>query len=128
MSVMVVDDDPDIREVLSDCLEMEGYDVVEASNGAEALSSLRRGVRPDLIVLDLMMPVMDGWKLGEELKHDPALSSVPVLLTSAVNDLEKAAASIGARACLAKPFALTSFLAAVELFCARRPEPSCLVS
>jgi CheY-like chemotaxis protein len=116
-NVMVVDDDPDIREVLSDCLAMEGYAVVEAANGAEALSCLRRGVRPDLIVLDLMMPVMDGWRFGQELKHDPALSALPVLLTSAVNDLERAAASIGARGCLPKPFALSSFLDAVERHC-----------
>jgi CheY-like chemotaxis protein len=81
-TVMVVDDDPLWREALLDLLALEGIRGMGAANGAEALWSLRRGARPDLVVTDLSMPVMSGWQLLAELLRDPTLASIPVAVVS----------------------------------------------
>jgi CheY-like chemotaxis protein len=81
--ILVVDDDADIREVLSEVLAENGHDVVTASNGREALDLLRRGLLPCMVFLDLMMPVMDGYVFMEERKIDPALSAIPVAVITA---------------------------------------------
>jgi len=77
---MVVDDDPDLRELLFTALADEGFEVVPAANGEEALGLLRT-FRPDVIVLDLMMPVMDGWQFANELKARD--EDIPIVLLSA---------------------------------------------
>ena len=77
--ILVVDDDPDIRDSLREVLEDEGYGTSCVANGREALDFLRSGKRPCVILLDLMMPVMDGWQFLEEQKRDPALAAIPVL-------------------------------------------------
>src|SRR4051812_42751331 len=74
--VLVVDDDPTIRDALHMILEAEGYHVETAANGAEALSCLREGQPPCLIVLDLMMPVLNGWQFRNLQRQDPALSEI----------------------------------------------------
>ena len=106
--VLVVDDDKDIRDLLSDALAAEGYVAVSARHGAEALERLR-DLRPDLILLDLMMPVMDGLAFIAAKKDDPALVDIPVIAMTAAtwNDVE------GAVALLRKPFDLDAFLADV---------------
>jgi CheY-like chemotaxis protein len=81
--VLVVDDDASIRDTIAELLGEEGYQVVVAAHGREALELIRGGVRPQLIVLDLMMPVMDGWQFLEERAADPELSAVPVVVVSA---------------------------------------------
>ena len=82
--VMVVDDDLDIRSALVEALDQEGFQVSEAAHGVEALEKLRQSAQqPDVILLDLMMPVMSGWELWEELKRDPALAKIPVVVLSA---------------------------------------------
>jgi len=111
--VLLVDDDADMRDALMMALDDSGYQVQEATNGVEALEFLRGGGRPSLIVLDLMMPVMDGYTFCEERLRLPELHHVPVLVTSAgVQDarLEQ----LGVSAFLAKPFALKALLDAVE--------------
>ncbi len=85
--VLVVDDEPDIRSILCDVLENEGYVVCGAGNGREALELLRSGERPSLILLDLMMPVMDGWSFLRALRNDEQLAEIPVLVVSASADL-----------------------------------------
>ena len=80
--VLVVDDEAEIRELCRVNLEFEGFEVVEAANGAEALEAVRRQ-RPDLVFLDLMMPGVDGWDVLHELKSDDDLSSIPVILLTA---------------------------------------------
>ncbi len=80
--VMIVDDDPDIREALAQLLEIEGHDVSTAGDGRCALELLR-GRPPDVVVLDLMMPVMDGWEFREAQRKDPRLSAIPVIVISA---------------------------------------------
>jgi CheY-like chemotaxis protein len=82
-TVLVVDDDFDLRQTLREILEDEGYVVDTAANGREALDLLHRSNPPRVVVLDLMMPVMDGWQLLDELKRDDALSAVPVVVISA---------------------------------------------
>jgi CheY-like chemotaxis protein len=84
--VMVVDDDDEIREALADVLTDEGYEVVGARDGQQALQFLREGRRPNAILLDLWMPVMDGWQLRHELLSDSKLSDIPVIVLTAVRD------------------------------------------
>ena len=84
VSVLLVEDDLPIRDSLGEALAEEGFDVSTAGNGAEALERLRSGRRPSVIVLDLMMPVMDGWDFRQEQLGDPALRDIPVVIVSAV--------------------------------------------
>ena len=101
-SLLIVEDDADIREALHGLLQMEGYAVEECKNGLEALQRLRRkSPPPDVILLDLMMPVMDGWQFRVEQKRDPHLASIPVVALSA--DSTPKAAAIDAEAYLRKP-------------------------
>jgi CheY-like chemotaxis protein len=82
--VLVIEDDPDIRDAVQAILECEGYDVTTADNGARALSQLRESPPPCLIVLDLMMPVMTGWEFCVEKNKDPSLAEIPVVVVSAI--------------------------------------------
>src|SRR5260370_16327819 len=114
--ILVVEDDDAIRELVSDVLRDDGYEVREATNGAEALGRIRLE-RPDLIVLDLMMPVMDGWTFVEEFRGEPFCNDVPIIVTSASHDLPRTAErlrSFAVRPCLPKPFDLHAFLALLE--------------
>lgn len=83
--VLVVDDDESVRDALTEVVEMGGCSVIVAANGAEALKLLQ-GRRPCLIILDLMMPVMSGTEVLEALKLDPALASVPVVISTSAPD------------------------------------------
>ncbi|MDQ2979373.1 MAG: response regulator [Acidobacteriota bacterium] len=85
----MVEDDPALRGGLCEFLKDHGFRAVEASNGLHALAQLESLGRPDLIILDLMMPVMDGWDFHARLKADPALRSVPVLLLSSYVQRER---------------------------------------
>jgi CheY-like chemotaxis protein len=105
--VLVVDDDPDIRELLFTALEDEGFDVVPAANGREALAIIRT-FRPDVIVLDLMMPVMDGWQFASELRARD--EDIPLVLLSAANDLPTHAKALAAAEVIEKPFELAELL------------------
>jgi signal transduction histidine kinase len=111
-SILVVEDDTAIREALMGVLTNEGYGVAGSSDGAEALRLLREGDRPDAIVLDLMMPVMDGWSFRVEQKRDPALAGIPVIALTA--DGTAKAAAIDADAYLRKPVGYDALLAAVD--------------
>jgi CheY-like chemotaxis protein len=82
-TILVVDDDAEIRESIADLLQDEGYEVAVAANGREALDQIRAGLRPRVVVLDLMMPVMDGWQFLDERARDAALKAVPVVVVSA---------------------------------------------
>ena len=113
--VLVIDDDADIRECLVDVLSAEGHLVATASDGAEGLARLRAH-GADVVLLDLMMPVMDGSAFLAALRADPLLDRVPVIVASAhgaVGDAE------GASACLSKPYDLGPLLQAIALAPAR---------
>jgi two-component system, chemotaxis family, chemotaxis protein CheY len=111
--VLVVDDDAGIRSVVADAFEMEGYQVVTARNGAEALERVRAS-RPDAIVVDLMMPIMDGWQFLEACRKDGLCEGTPVVVMSAYRFLAEISSDLGASACIAKPFDLDVLLGAVE--------------
>ena len=109
--VLVVDDDPLIRTSISEILDLEGYPVATAANGAEALESVEKS-RPSLVLLDMRMPIMDGWgfagALGERGIH------LPILVMTAAQSAETWAQEVGADGYLAKPFELVDLLDAVE--------------
>lgn len=121
--VLVVEDDPDIRETIAQILEEEGYEVRGASNGKQALDLLHEGVRPQLILLDLMMPVMDGWRFRTEQRQDPTIADIPVIVISADGNLRQQAAKIQANGYLRKPVGIDTLLDAVERYL-KPPEPS----
>jgi CheY-like chemotaxis protein len=109
--VLVVDDDPDILEAICDILEAEGYRVARARHGEEALARVDEQ-RPDVILLDLMMPVMDGVAFAQALRLRPAFRDVPIVVISADGNPQRAAA-VGASGYLAKPFDIEALLAQV---------------
>jgi CheY-like chemotaxis protein len=102
-TILVVEDDAATREALAMILSAEGFTVVGAANGQEALGRLRSDVRPDLILLDLMMPVMDGWQFRREQAKDPALAAIPVVVLSADGNVHQKAASLKTADYLQKP-------------------------
>jgi CheY-like chemotaxis protein len=108
--VLVVDDDPDIRDTLRDVIEAEGHPVVCAADGEEALRELARGLRPSLVVLDLMMPRLSGWDVLAAIRADRALADLPVAVISASGCR---AAPPGATWFLQKPIDLDTLLAVV---------------
>ena len=87
--VLIVEDDADLLETFLLVLEGAGHVATGAGNGQEALDKLRGGLRPDLILLDLMMPVMNGWQFREEQLKDPALASIPVVVVSAAGPISE---------------------------------------
>ena len=118
--VLVVDDDADIRETIVEVLEDAGYHAVGAADGIEALAQLRD---PDdhwcVVLLDLMMPNMDGRAFRAHQLQDPALSPIPVVIVSAMNDVEDAADQLGVAAHVTKPVPLARLVELVDRFCHR---------
>lgn len=88
--VLIIEDDANIRDVLKLALNFEGYDVVTANNGQEGLQVLDKETRPGLILLDLMMPVMNGWEFVDELKKRDKDSQIPVVVVSAYSERARA--------------------------------------
>ena len=115
-SVLVVDDDSDIREAVAEVLAGEGYEVLGAGDGEEALTKCR-AFHPSLVLLDLMMPGMNGWEFRAAQKRDPELADIPVVVLSA---LEQKVA-IDAEGFVRKPFELDELLALVRRHA--EPEP-----
>jgi CheY-like chemotaxis protein len=113
LRVLVVDDERPIREVVAEALREAGHEVEAARNGAEALE-ITLGWRPDVIVLDLMMPVLNASGFVRLLRLKPASAAVPIVLLTAAYEPHAEAQSLGASACLTKPFKLEELLAAVE--------------
>lgn len=116
--VLVVDDDTDIRETVIEVLEENGHTAVGASNGNEALEALRTLDEPPcLILLDLMMPEMDGEAFRTIQLQDPALSPIPVVVISAFRDSAERAEHLKAAGHLSKPISLEALISIVETFC-----------
>jgi CheY-like chemotaxis protein len=117
--VLVVDDDPSIRKMIMAALRRDGYEFLEASNGRDALQ-LMRDAPPDVVVLDLMMPILSGWEVLQERQQDELLRTIPVIIVSANRDPEVATAvDKGICAFLPKPFDIGALSALVR---------NCLVS
>ena len=111
--VLVVDDDRAIRGFVAEVLMDEGYEVKTAGDGSEALA-VSREWHPDLIVLDLMMPEMDGWTFRARQRQEDALANVPVVVTSAATTLRLNRHALEPCVLLAKPFELDDLLGAVQ--------------
>ena len=116
--VLVVDDDDAIRDTVAEVLASEGYLVLTAANGAEALN-LVEAQRPDLVLLDMRMPVLDGWGFVAGLNERGI--RLKVLVLTATQDARRWAGEIGADGWIAKPFDLDELLSAVEALCVVRP-------
>jgi CheY-like chemotaxis protein len=115
-TVLLVEDNVDVREMMATALELDGHCVRTAANGWEALRLLESGVHPCVILLDLMMPVMDGWAFGAELENKPALAAIPVIVVSAVGgDLLN---RVRAAAYVSKPVDIDRLL---EIVCEKCP-------
>lgn len=115
--VLVVEDDEDIREAVAESLEEAGYGVWLASNGAIAIDELRASADlPCLILLDLMMPMMDGAQFLQEMRQDPRLSSLPVVVVTADGNAIAKAAALGTHAGLKKPIQLDDLLSTVSKY------------
>src|SRR5579871_3460002 len=112
LTILLIEDDSDIRGALKELLETEGYGIVATENGRSALERLCSGARPDLIILDLRMPVMDGWEFRTLQKADPTLADIPIIALSA--DGSPKAAAIDAHAYLRKPVSADALLAAID--------------
>jgi CheY-like chemotaxis protein len=104
--ILVVDDDEAVLEALADLLSISGYVVARANNGLRALDYMRNHPPPALVIHDLVMPVMDGWRLQKEMKKDSAMARLPVVVMSALADPD----GIDAAAILLKPFNITQLL------------------
>jgi CheY-like chemotaxis protein len=116
--VLVIEDDRGQREALSEILSRQGYEVQCASNGSEALELMRRSDSlPRLILLDVMMPVMDGWEFRDQQRRDRALSEVPVVVMTSFDDTVQKALQSGAVGFLPKPLQWQALLRVVERFC-----------
>src|SRR4051812_1238235 len=116
--VLLVDDDFAIIDGVSDFLESEGFSVVPATNGVDALKHLRSGLRADVIVLDVMMPLMDGWDFRAEQLADPALSGIPVVVISASGfSRETLQQQFYAYDVVPKPIDLEGFLQTLKAAC-----------
>jgi CheY-like chemotaxis protein len=109
-TVLIVDDDEDIRESLGQLLEGEGYAVVSAENGQVALDQLRTMKRPQLVLLDLMMPVMNGWDFITAMRANDAFTEVPIVVVSA----GRSKRPDGVRAYIEKPLNLSALLSLLE--------------
>lgn len=103
VTVMVVDDDPDARELLAAMLRKRGYAVCTAANGHIGLDHLRDGSRPAVIVMDLMMPVLDGPQMAQRMRGDAELAHIPIVVLSADPEIDHKAAAMGAVCALQKP-------------------------
>jgi len=113
--VLIVEDDEDLREMMAQLLTLEGFQAATVANGREALDYLHQSGKPDVILLDLMMPVMDGWEFRRHQQADPAIAPVPVIVLSALD--QNRAATLDATAFLKKPLDFDRLLSLVRAHC-----------
>ena len=118
--ILLVEDDADSRACMASLLELEGYAVETAADGEEALRRLRNGLAPGLIVLDLMMPGMDGFQFRKEQLQDPKLSAIPVVIYSGHHDAKDNTALLTPNAYIQKPIDFDTFLDLVGAHCVRQ--------
>jgi len=114
--VLVVEDHEFARDAVAALLSSMGYDVIEAENGRDALAAMAKGPHPDVILLDLMMPVMDGWEFMSILKTHPEWSDIPVIIVTAIYDAKRTQDETGARAVLTKPFDIDQLTELVSIY------------
>ncbi|HKD12071.1 MAG TPA: response regulator [Thermoanaerobaculia bacterium] len=119
MRVLIIEDDAAVLDALREVLEDEGHEVLVAANGREALSRLRSGNRPDLILLDLMMPVMSGWEFREAQLQDETLAAIPTVILTALGSAAQRALELQSAGFLQKPIQPDRLLQKVDEICHR---------
>ncbi len=124
MSVLVVDDETDLREAICTLLESAGHTALAASNGREALERLRTAGAPCVILLDLSMPVMDGWEFRRVQLDDRELAAIPVIVITADGNAPEKAGRLAAHGFLKKPFLPDELIRTVAKFCSRGGQPA----
>ena len=118
--VLIVEDDADLREMMAQLLTLEGFQSETVANGRDALKYLQEGPRPDLILLDLMMPVMDGWEFRKRQQSDPSLADVPVIVLSALDQAQARTSDLDGVAFLKKPLDFDRLLELVRRHCRQK--------
>ncbi len=113
--VLVVEDEAYLCELIGDVIESEGHTVRKASNGLEALDRMQER-KPQLILLDLMMPIMDGWEFMEALRANPEWDGMPIVIITAIYDVKRTQEETGARAVITKPFDIDQIIEIVRLY------------
>ena len=113
--ILIVEDDQEVSDLLLDVLETQGHTARTAGNGLEALNRIKER-RPQLILLDMMMPVMDGWQFIERLRANDEWTNIPVVVMTAVYDMTSLERKTGAKAILTKPFDIELIVDAVDLY------------
>ena len=122
-TLLVVDDEPEINKLVARIFVKRGYRVIQAGDGAEALASVARE-RPDLVILDLNLPKIDGWEVCRKLKGDPATRGIPIIMLTAAHanvDDAQIGLGLGADEYVAKPFVRAVLLHNVERLLGREP-------
>jgi CheY-like chemotaxis protein len=115
--ILIVEDDTALREALAQVLTDEGYSLLSARDGLEAVNCLKKGNRPDVILLDLSMPVVNGWEFRMFQKRDPELAAIPVILITAGRYSREEVAWLEPAALLTKPVDLVRLLAVIRRYC-----------
>lgn len=123
-TILVVDDQADSGDALGLALEEHGFRVQVAHDGQEALDALEHGLRPCLVIVDLMMPRMDGWEFRQRQLSNPQLADLPVLVMTGYPNASKAVATLGVREVLQKPLSGNLLLALVNHHCPRKTADS----
>ncbi len=121
--ILVVEDHDSARTALTKLLSSTGYDVAEAPNGSDALAQLAKGPRPDLIVLDLMMPVMDGWEFMKHQRRDWHLCTIPTIVVSGVPSHDPRCLEMPVVRLLSKPYTSDQLMAAIDAEISTRQAP-----
>jgi CheY-like chemotaxis protein len=121
--ILIVEDDSALREALAQVLSDEGYELLSARDGLEAVNCLKKGNRPDVILLDLSMPVVNGWEFRMFQKRDPELARIPIVLITAGGYSREEVAWLEPSALIPKPVDLDVLLAVIRRFCAGSGEP-----
>jgi CheY-like chemotaxis protein len=113
-NVLIVEDDPDVAAALAEVLEAAGFCPVVASNGREALDRLKQHAWPSVILLDMMMPVMDGWAFRREQERMSGAAAIPIVVLTADGGAREKAAALRAHGHLSKPVSIDALLREVE--------------
>jgi CheY-like chemotaxis protein len=121
--ILVVEDHDSVRTALTKLLSSTGYDVMEAPNGSDALAQLASGPRPDLIVLDLMMPVMDGWEFMKRQRRDWHLCTIPTIVVSGASSHDPRCREMPVVRMLPKPYSSDQLMAAIDAEISTRQAP-----
>jgi CheY-like chemotaxis protein len=110
-NILIIEDDESIRAMIASVLEIEGYSVSAAPNGKNAIDIIGKGPTPDIILLDMMMPVMNGWDFLDFIRSNAVTARIPIIVVSAYSEIAK---SVKPQAVVPKPVQLKSLLGAIE--------------